>query len=213
MAAGAYHERLYTGNRARPIRSESVKPVCYDPPQAMSTKPNESKLIDAQRLRSEVEKLYARVSTEPDGQFHFHRGIDYAVDKLLYDRSELKALPVSSTEVFAGVANPHVIEPLQNGEKVLDVGCGGGTDLLLAARHVGSTGRAIGVDMTEQMLDRCKTSADQCGMFHVDVRFGDAENLPIESGSVDVVISNGVLNLVPDKGKAFREMHRVLRPG
>ena len=179
----------------------------------MSTKPNESKLIDAQRLRSEVEKLYARVSTEPDGQFHFHRGIDYAVDKLLYDRSELEALPVRATEVFAGVANPHIIEPLRTGEKVLDVGCGGGTDLLLAACHVGSTGRAIGVDTTEQMLDRCKTAAEQCGMFHVDVRFGDAENLPIESDSVDVVISNGVLNLVPDKGKAFREMHRVLRPG
>src|SRR5262245_6574789 len=140
-------------------------------PKAMSTKPNELKLIDAQRVRSEVEKLYARVSTEPNGQFHFHRGIDYAVDKLLYDRSELEALPVSSKQVFAGVANPHIIEPLRNGEKVLDVGCGGGTDLLLAARHVGSTGRAVGVDMTEQMLDRCRTSADQCGMSQVDVRF------------------------------------------
>ena len=169
--------------------------------------------IDTHRLRCEVEKLYARVSAEPNGEFHFHRGIDYAVEKLQYDRTELEALPLASTEVFAGVANPHIIEQIREGEDVLDVGCGGGTDLLLAARRVGPTGRAFGVDMTEQMLERCKTSASECGMQQVEVRRGDAENLPIDSGSVDVVMSNGVLNLVPDKAKAFREIHRVLRPG
>src|SRR5215831_12758617 len=124
--------------------------------------------MDTHRLRCEVEKLYARVSAEPSGEFHFHRGIDYAVEKLHYDRTELQALPLSSTEVFAGVANPHMIERLQPGEAVLDVGCGGGTDLLLAARHIGPEGRAIGVDMTEQMVDRCTSSANECGISHVD---------------------------------------------
>lgn len=168
--------------------------------------------LDVPRLRSEVGKLYARVATDPDGKFHFHRGAEYAVTKLLYDRAELAEIPASSTETFAGAANPHLIEPLRSGEAVLDVGCGSGTDLLLAMRRVGPSGRGIGVDMTEEMMDRCRASISELALDNVELRRGDAENLPLDDATVDVVISNGVLNLVPDKERAFREIYRVLRP-
>lgn len=168
--------------------------------------------LDVPRLRSEVGKLYTRLATDPDGKFHFHRGAEYAVTKLLYDWTELAEIPVSSTETFAGAANPHLIEPLRPGVAVLDVGCGSGTDLLLAARHVGPSGRATGVDMTEEMLERCHSSVAELELDNVELRLGEAENLPLDDAAVDVVISNGVLNLVPDKERAFREIYRVLRP-
>jgi ubiquinone/menaquinone biosynthesis C-methylase UbiE len=117
------------------------------------------------------------------------------------------------TESFAGVGNPHAVAPLRAGATVVDIGCGAGTDLLLAAFHVGPHGRAIGVDMTEAMRDRTERGATACGLAHVDVRDGEATALPIESESVDVVISNGVLNLVPEKRAAVAEIRRVLKPG
>jgi SAM-dependent methyltransferase len=169
--------------------------------------------LDVPRLRSEVGSLYARLATEPGGKFHFHRGAEYAVTKLLYDSSGIAEIPASSTEAFAGAGNPHLIEALRAGETVLDVGCGSGTDLLLAARNVGPRGHAIGVDAIEEMLERCRTSIAGLGLNNVELRLGEAENLPADSASVDVVISNGVLNLVPDKERAFREIYRVLRPG
>jgi arsenite methyltransferase len=117
------------------------------------------------------------------------------------------------TESFAGVGNPHAIEPLPAGATVVDIGSGAGTDLLLAAVHVGPTGRAIGVDMTEAMRDRARRGAAACGLTHVDVREGEATALPVESESVDVVISNGVLNLVAEKQIAIAEVRRILKPG
>lgn len=169
--------------------------------------------VDAPRLRSEVRKLYARVATDPGGAFHFHRGAEYAVITLGYDRAELDALPQASTESFAGVANPHLVDPLRLGEVVLDIGSGSGTDLLLAARRVGPSGRAIGVDMTDEMIRRCHAAIAESGLQNVEVRRGDAENLPVDDATVDAVTSNGVLNLVPGKERAFREIYRVLRPG
>jgi arsenite methyltransferase len=130
-----------------------------------------------------------------------------------YDRAELAALPKRSTQSFAGVGNPHLIEPLRPGEIVLDIGCGCGTDLLLAARRVGPTGRATGVDATEAMVGQCTPSIVESGLRNVEVMRGDALALPLADASVDVVISNGMLNLVPDKRRAFSEIHRVLRPG
>lgn len=168
---------------------------------------------DALRLRLEVEKLYRRVATNPGGEFHFHRGAEYAANLLGYDRAALAALPQTSTASFAGVGNPHVIAPLRVGEIVLDVGSGAGTDLLLAARSVGASGRAIGVDMTEAMVQRCQTAIVESGLDNVEIKRGDAENLPLDDATVDVVISNGVLNLVPNKERAFQEIYRVLRPG
>jgi len=169
--------------------------------------------LDTQVLRSEVSKIYSRVATDPDGDFHFHRGPAYAANFLGYDPQELAALPSESTASFAGIANPHLIAPIVEGETVLDIGCGAGTDLLLAARRVGPTGRAIGIDMTETMRDRARASAVTAGLTNVEVHRADATALPLPDASVDVVISNGVLNLVPEKDKAFAEIRRVLRPG
>ena len=168
--------------------------------------------LDTQVLRSEVSKVYSRVANEPNGDFHFHRGPAYAAQFLGYDPVELAALPAECTASFAGIANPHAIAPILPGETVLDIGCGAGTDLLLAARKVGPGGRAIGVDMTEAMRDLARVSAAAAGLTNVEVYRADATALPLPDVSVDVVISNGVLNLVPEKEKAFIEIRRVLRP-
>ena len=169
--------------------------------------------LDTQVLRSEVSKVYSRVANDPNGDFHFHRGPAYAAQFLGYDPVELAALPAECTASFAGIANPHAIAPILPGETVLDIGCGAGTDLLLAARKVGPGGRAIGVDITEAMRDRARVSAAAAGLTNVEVHRADATALPLPDVSVDVVISNGVLNLVPEKEKAFIEIRRVLRPG
>jgi arsenite methyltransferase len=169
--------------------------------------------LDTARLRAEIQSVYARVATDPSGEFHFHRGPSYAADMLGYDATTLAALPVDATASFAGVANPHRIAVLTPGATVVDVGCGGGMDLLLAATAVGPTGKAIGVDMTEAMADRARAAARTLDLDQVEVRIGDALDLPVESESVDVVISNGVLNLAPDKRRAYAEVFRILRPG
>ena len=169
--------------------------------------------LDVQRLRSEIASLYTRVASEPDGEFHFHRGPMYAAAFLGYDATELDALPAECSRSFAGIGNPHLIGPIHAGETVVDIGCGAGMDLLLAARRVGSNGRAIGIDMTPDMRDRARSAAAALALRHVEVIEGDATSLPLPDASTDVVISNGVLNLVPEKDKAFREIVRILRPG
>jgi len=169
--------------------------------------------LDTQKLRFEVSNIYSRVVAEPGGKFHFHRGPAYAAEFLGYDPEELAALPPETTAAFAGIANPQRIGPIHAGETVLDIGCGAGMDLLLAAQQVGPAGKAIGVDMTDAMLERASASARATGLAQVEVRKGDATSLPVEDASVDVVISNGVLNLVPEKQRAFNEIIRVLKPG
>jgi arsenite methyltransferase len=169
--------------------------------------------LDTLRLRAEIESIYRRVATEPSGDFHFHRGPAYAAEMLGYDAAALARLPADSTASFAGVANPHRIASMPQGATVVDIGCGAGMDLLLAAQAIGHDGRAIGVDMTEAMVERARTGATSLGLANVEVRLGDAMALPVESASVDVVISNGVLNLTPDKEQAFGEVFRVLKPG
>jgi len=170
--------------------------------------------FDVASLRESVRAVYTRVATDPTGDFHFHRGLEYAVDRLGYDRNEVEALPRASTSRFAGVGNPLAIDALSAGETVLDHACGAGMDLLLAARRVGVTGRAIGVDMTEAMREQATRGAALAGVSaRTQILAGLLEELPLEDASVDVVISNGVLNLSPDKRQALREIHRVLRPG
>ena len=169
--------------------------------------------LDMLMLRREISAMYARVATAPEGVFHFHRGPAYAAAMLGYDAEELERLPAHVTTRFAGVGNPHAIAPLPTGATVVDVGCGGGMDLLLAALHVGPTGRAIGVDMTAEMREQAQAGAGALGLTHVEVRDGDATQLPLDDGSVDAVISNGVLNLVPLKDRAIAEIARVLKPG
>ena len=169
--------------------------------------------LDVARLRAEVQSMYTRVAAEPGGTFHFHRGAAYAAERLGYDAARLARLPESVTASFAGVANPHLVAPLEAGTTVLDMGCGAGTDCLLAAMQVGPGGRAIGVDMTESMAARARAGAAMVGLTNVEIRLGDATAMPVDDESVDVLISNGVFNLVPDKGLALAEMFRVVRPG
>jgi arsenite methyltransferase len=152
--------------------------------------------LDTGRLRDEIRSIYARVATDPSSEFHFHRGPDYAAERLGYDSSALAALPSESTASFAGVANPLRIGTLTRG-----------------ASGVGPAGHAIGIDMTEAMAERARASARSRGLAHVEVRAGDALDVPVESESVDFVISNGVLNLAPDKRQAFGEVFRILKPG
>lgn len=170
--------------------------------------------FDINYLRSQVLATYDRVACEPLGDFHFHRGPEYAADYLGYDRAELAALPDVSTARFAGVGNPHRIGPIHPGETVLDHACGAGMDLLLAARRVGAGGHAIGVDMTPTMCLFAAAAAQQAGLSDIfSIRNGFYEELPVDTNSVDVVISNGVVNLAPNKMRVFEEIHRVLKPG
>lgn len=176
--------------------------------------------FDTNYLRAQVRAEYDRVAHNPHGDYHFHRGPEYASTLLGYDAAELATLPEESTARFAGVGNPLRIgatpgvKPLERGETVLDHACGAGMDLLLAARRVGPTGRAIGVDMTPAMREQARIAAERAGLGEiVDIREGVYEELPVDSGSVDVVISNGVVNLAPDKTRVFGEIHRVLKPG
>lgn len=170
--------------------------------------------FDVAELRDAIRNTYERVALDPSGVFHFHRGHDYAVETLGYDAAELEQLPRDATDRFAGVGNPLSIGPLEPGETVLDHACGAGTDLLLAALKVGASGRAIGVDITPGMRLVAKRAAILAGLSErVEIRAGSYENLPVASSSVDVVISNGVVNLSPDKRRVFGEVWRVLKPG
>lgn len=170
--------------------------------------------FDVNYLRSQVIATYDQVAREPNAHYHFHRGPDYAHDFLGYDRDELDALPAIASERFAGVGNPLAVGPVVPGSTVLDHACGGGMDLLLAARRVGPRGRTIGVDMTPAMVETATEAARQAGLDGiVEVHQGFYEALPVPDASVDLVISNGVLNLAPDKRAVLREIHRVLKPG
>jgi arsenite methyltransferase len=168
--------------------------------------------VDPEALRASVREKYALVATDPQGGFHFHTGRPLA--RLLdYDDALVASLPDRAVESFAGVANPFSARPLGQGDAVVDIGSGGGFDSFVAARLVGPGGRVIGVDMTPEMLDKARTTARGLGLDHVEFREGIAEELPVEDGWADVVISNGVLNLMADKPHVFAEIHRVLRPG
>jgi arsenite methyltransferase len=169
--------------------------------------------LDVKHLNDEISSTYAKVATNPGDDYHFHRGAEYAASFLGYNRDELDRVPVEATESFAGVANPLGIDDLAAGQVVLDVGSGAGMDLLIAANRVGEHGRAIGVDMTTEMIEKATTAAAKAGLKNVDIRRGDAMNLPVADAEVDVVISNGVINLTPDKKRVFSEVFRVIKPG
>lgn len=169
--------------------------------------------FDVARLRDAIRDTYEEVARDPAQSFHFHRGVRYAVDVLGYDAAELALLPRVATDRFAGVGNPLAIGPVERGETVLDHACGAGMDLLLAAGRVGPNGRAIGVDLTPGMRAVAARAVHEAGLDErVEIRAGSYEDLPVESASVDVVISNGVLNLSPDKRSVLAEVFRVLRP-
>ncbi len=171
-----------------------------------------SEPLDVDALRREVQDKYSRIAEKPDGSYHFHMG-RVAAERAGYENEWLDAVPTAAMESFAGVANPFYWGLPKHGERVVDVGSGAGSDSLIAARAVGDDGAVIGVDMTPAMLERSRSAASSAGLSHVTFSEGVAEHLPVEDGWADVVISNGVINLVPDKVAAYREIVRVLRPG
>jgi len=163
-------------------------------------------------LRSAIREEYEVVARDPHRGFHFHTGRRLAA-LVGYADEWLEGVPDSSIESFAGTGNPFSLGALQPGERVVDVGCGAGIDSLIAARMVGPDGQVIGVDMTASMLEKARAAAVEAGLGNVEFREGYGEALPVQDSWADVVISNGVLNLMPDKRTALREMARVLKPG
>jgi SAM-dependent methyltransferase len=167
--------------------------------------------IDVELLKSEIKKTYASVSEEPEKDFIFPTGRAWAED--LGYPEELAKVPESAVESFAGVANPWAMGRLTPGERVLDLGSGAGTDSLVAAQMVGEQGHVTGIDMTQEMLAKARAAAAEMGATNVEFVEGEAEQLPFHDASFDVVISNGVIDLVPDKDAVFSEFFRVLAPG
>jgi arsenite methyltransferase len=166
--------------------------------------------VDVDVLRAEIRKTYTEVSTDQAKEQIFPTGRAWA-QELDYPEPELSRVPDDSVESFAGVANHWLLGRIEPGQVVLDLGCGAGTDLLIAAQMSGPSGRAIGIDMTTAMLDRARASAAEMGLTNVALHESLIESLPLEDACVDVVISNGVIDLIPDKEAAFDEIDRVLR--
>jgi arsenite methyltransferase len=167
--------------------------------------------IDVGLLKSEIKKTYASVSEEPEREFIFPTGRAWAED--LDYPAELANVPDAAVESFAGVANPWQLGRLEPGERVLDLGSGAGTDSLIAAQMVGDEGNVTGIDMTPEMLSKARHAAKKIGAANVEFVEAEAERLPFPDESFDVVISNGVIDLIPDKDAVFAELFRVLRPG
>jgi arsenite methyltransferase len=168
--------------------------------------------LDVNVLRQAIQEEYDEVASHPQKGFHFHTGRPLA-RMLEYLDEWLEGIPESCIESFAGTGNPFSLGELRPGERVMDVGCGAGIDSLIAAKKIAPDGRVIGVDMTPSMLEKARRAAEEAGLKSVEFREGYAEALPVEDGWADVVISNGVLNLMPNKAAALQEMSRVLKPG
>jgi arsenite methyltransferase len=167
--------------------------------------------VDVDLLKSEIKKTYASVSDEPERDFIFPTGRAWAED--LGYPPELANVPDSAVESFAGVANPWQLGRLRPGERVLDLGSGAGTDSLVAAQMVGERGRVTGIDMTPEMLAKARSAAAAMGAANAEFVESEAERLPFADASFDVVVSNGVIDLIPDKDAVFAELYRVLAPG
>jgi arsenite methyltransferase len=167
--------------------------------------------IDVDLLKGEIKKTYSSVSQEPAKDFVFPTGRAWAED--LGYPEELANVPELAVESFAGVANPWQLGRLAPGERVLDLGSGAGTDSLIAAQMVGAGGGVTGIDMTPEMLTRARAAAAEMGAANVEFVEAEAERLPFADAGFDVVISNGVIDLIPDKDAVFAELHRVLAPG
>jgi SAM-dependent methyltransferase len=171
-----------------------------------------SVLLDIDVLRTAIQEEYAEVGACPTKGFHFHTG-RFLANRLGYPAERVDALPDPAVESFAGVGNPFSWGTLQPGETAIDLGCGAGFDTILAAQMVGPDGQVIGIDMTPAMVDKARRNADLLGLGNVELRQGYLEELPVADGTVDVVISNGVINLCPDKATVLAEAFRALKPG
>lgn len=172
----------------------------------------EAVTVDATRLREEVKRKYRGVASAPNATYHFHTGRE-AARRFGYETVIVDSLPDRAVESFAGVGNPFALRPLEAGARVVDAGSGAGFDSFVAENQVGPDGHIIGIDMTPEMVDKARATADILGLRNVEFRRGLLEAMPVEDGWADVVISNGVINLCPDKRAVFGEIRRVLRPG
>ncbi len=168
--------------------------------------------VDRDELRARISAKYRDVAMNPELGFHFHTGAKLA-RMLGYPEETITALPSGTVDSFAGTGNPFLFGDLAEGEHVVDIGCGAGFDSITAARQVGPAGQVMAVDMTREMRLKTMAAANQLNLQNVRVLEGYAENLPVGDNVADVVISNGVINLCPDKQAVFREMFRVLKPG
>ena len=168
--------------------------------------------LDLDVLRTAIQEEYAEVAACPMKGFHFHTG-RFLADRLGYPAARVATLPDPVVESFAGVGNPFSWGDLRPGETVVDLGSGAGFDALLAAQMVAPGGRVIGVDMTSAMLAKARRNADLLGIDSIEFREGYLEELPVADATADVIISNGVINLCPDKAAVLAEAYRVLKPG
>lgn len=172
----------------------------------------EAHQVDPAQLREEVKNKYRDVARKPDGEYHFHTGRPLA-RRLGYEEAVVAGLPDEAVESFAGVANPFVLRTLRPGEKVVDAGSGAGFDVFVARQQVGQSGHVVGIDMLPEMLEKSRATALALGYDNVEFREGFLEDIPVEAGWADAAISNGVINLCPDKRAVFAELFRILRPG
>jgi SAM-dependent methyltransferase len=192
----------------------TVTTYVYSPPDKPAYVPDPTAPappLFLQTLRCEIKREYAEVATNPGKGFHFHTGRTLTA-LLGYSDELLEGIPEESISRAAGTGNPFALGPLQSGETVVELGCGAGMDTLIAARMVGPSGRVISIDMTPEMLGEARAAASAMAATNIDFRLGYIENIPLPEASADVIISNGVINLAPDKRRVFHEMYRVLKP-
>jgi len=198
-----------TTTTTRAAGPESIEP---DSTEHFGGSATADSAVDRDELRGEVQAKYRAVADDPDAEYHFHTG-RFIAERLRYDMDAVNALSDRAVESFAGVGNPFELRDLQPGERVVDLGSGAGMDSFLAARAVGPDGYVVGVDMTPEMLNKSRAVAGEIGVDNLEFCDGFLEDLPVADGWADVVISNGVVNLCPDKAEAFNEAFRVLKPG
>ncbi|MGH2984593.1 MAG: methyltransferase domain-containing protein [Solirubrobacterales bacterium] len=168
--------------------------------------------VDTQELEAKVKDMYRHVANEPEGKYHFELGRPLA-ERLGYPVDILDRIPTHAIESFAGVGYFFDLADLKEGESVVDLGSGSGMDVFFAAERVGPSGRVVGIDFTPEQLEKARKIADEGGYAQVELREGRIEDLPVEDASCNCVISNGVINLAPEKERVFAEAARVLKPG
>ncbi len=172
--------------------------------------PGEKKMEEV--ITKAIVNLYTQVASDPHKTYHFPLGRE-ALTYVGYKKDEFDRLPEGAMESFAGVGYPHVSNAIKDGDTVLDIGSGSGTDVLVSSLRTGPKGKVMGLDITDAMIEKARVNISKMGAKNVKIIKGNATKIPLEDESVDVVTSNGVLNLVPDKKKAIEEIFRVLKPG